>query len=74
MDLTLLLHDAVDGAHGPPLDPVRVLRRRRARTRVRRRLQVTAGALLALVVVGQALLPPPAAGAVRPDVAVVAAP
>lgn len=74
MDLTLLLQDAVDAAHGPPLDPVPALRRRRARTRVRRRLQVTAGTLLALVVVGQAMLPPPAAGAVRSDVAVVAAP
>ena len=36
--------------------------------------QVTAVTLLGLVVVGQALLPPPAAGAVRTGVAVLAAP
>ena len=74
MDLTTLLHGAVDGAHGPPVDPVLALRRRRTRTRARQRLQVTAVALLGLVLVGQALLPPPAAGAVRTDVAVLAAP
>lgn len=45
MDLTSLLHDAVDTAHGPPVDPVPALRRRRT-----------------------------AAGAVRTDVAVLAAP
>ena len=74
MDLTSLLHDAVDTAHGPPVDPVPALRRRRTRTRARRRIQVTAGTLRGLVCVGQALLPPPAAGAVRTDVAVLAAP
>ena len=74
MDLTLLLHDAVEAVPAPPLDPVAAVRRRRARTRVRRRLQVTAGAVLGLVVVGQALLPPSAAGAVRPQVTAVAAP
>ena len=74
MDLTSLLHDAVDTADGPPVDPVPALRRRRLRTRARRRLQVTAVTLLGLVVVGQALLPPPAAGAVRTGVAVLAAP
>ena len=73
MDLTLLLHDAVAAAPAPPVDPVALLRRRQARTRVRRRLQVTAVTVLGLVVVGQALLPPSAAGAVRTDVTAVAA-
>lgn len=74
MDLTSLLHDAVDAAQGPHVDPVPALRRRRTRTRALLRLPVTAVTLLGLVVVGQALLPPPAAGAVRIDVAVPAAP
>lgn len=75
MDLRLLLLDAVDAAETdcPAVDPVVALRRRRARTRCRRRLQVTAGALLGLVVLGQALLPPPASGAERPRGAVVLA-
>ena len=72
--LRRLLHDAVDAAQGPHVDPVPALRRRRTRTRARRRLQVTAVTLRGLVVVGQALLPPPAAGEVRTDVAVLAAP
>lgn len=69
-DLSLALHDAADAAErwAPPADPVAALRTRRARTRLRRRLQVTAGALLALTLVGQALLPPPAMGAERPVV------
>ena len=74
MDLTLLLHDAVAAAPAPPVDPVSAVRRRQSRTRVRRRLQVTAVTVLGLVVVGQALLPPSAAGAVRADVTAVAAP
>lgn len=74
-DLTVLLHDAAAAAErsAPPGDPVLALRRRQARLRCRRRLQVTAGALLGLVVVGQALVPPSAAGAERLAPAVVLA-
>lgn len=74
-DLAVLLHDAVVAAErsAPQTDAVAALRRRQARQRCRRRLQVTAGALLALVVVGQAVLPPSAAGAERPRSAVVLA-
>lgn len=71
--LARLLHDAAD-LPAPAGDPVPALRRRRARLRCRRRLQVTAGALLAFAVVGQALLPPSASGAERPAAAVLAAP
>ena len=69
--LARLLHDAAELA-APECDPVPALRRRRARHRCRRRLQVTAGALLAFAVVGQALLPPPASGAERPPAVALA--
>ena len=69
-ELGSLLRDAADtaGRYAPPLDPWPALRRRQARQSYRRRLQVTAGALLAFAVVGQVMLTSPASGAVRPSV------
>ncbi len=71
--LERLLQDAAE-LPAPECDPFPSLRRRRARQRCRRRLQITAAALLGFAVVGQALLPPSASGAERPPAAVLAAP